>query len=84
LSADSAHAENALNEGIEQMDQATPTNAVIWRVDERRVAYITLNRPQVYNAYDDDLIAALLIAFDKFAGEPVRAAVITGECHSPK
>ena len=55
--------QKSFNEGIEQMDQATPTDAVIWRVDERGVAYITLNRPQVYNAYNDDLIAALLIAF---------------------
>ena len=60
------------------MDEATPTNAVIWRVDERGVAYITLNRPQVYNAYNGDLIAALLTAFDKLASEPLRAAVITG------
>jgi enoyl-CoA hydratase/carnithine racemase len=47
------------------MDQPTLSNAVIWRVDERGVAYITLNRPQVYNAYNGDLIAALLIALDK-------------------
>jgi methylglutaconyl-CoA hydratase len=60
------------------MDPATPANAVIWRVDERGAAYITLNRPQVYNAYNGDLIAALLLAFDKLAGEPLRAAVITG------
>jgi methylglutaconyl-CoA hydratase len=74
-----AHApKSAFNEGIEQMDEATPTNAVIWRVDERGVAYITLNRPQVYNAYNGDLIAALLLAFDKLAGEPVHVAVITG------
>jgi methylglutaconyl-CoA hydratase len=69
---------DALSEGIEQMNEATPSNAVIWRVDERGVAYITLTRPQVYNAYNGDLIAALLIAFDKLAGEPLRAAVIIG------
>jgi len=60
------------------MNEATPSNAVIWRVDERGVAYITLNRPQVYNAYNGDLIAALLLAFDKLAGEPVRTVLITG------
>jgi methylglutaconyl-CoA hydratase len=60
------------------MDQATPSDAVIWRVDQRGVAYITLNRPQVYNAYNSDLIAALLLAFDRLAQEPLRAAVITG------
>ena len=78
MPADRARAESAFNEGIKQMDQATPTNAVIWRVDERGVAYVTLNRPQVNNAYNGDLIAALLVAFDKLAGEPLRAAVITG------
>jgi methylglutaconyl-CoA hydratase len=60
------------------MDQATSTNPVIWRVDERGVAYVTLNRPQVYNAYNGDLIAALLAAFDKLSREPLRIAVITG------
>ena len=59
-------------------EKLSPTNAVIWRVDERSVAYITLNRPQVYNAYNGDLIAALLVAFDKLAREPVRLAVIAG------
>ena len=78
MPADRARAESAFNEGIKQMDQATPTNAVIWRVDERGVAYVTLNRPQVNNAYNGDLIAALLVAFDKLAGEPLRAAVIIG------
>ena len=60
------------------MDQATPSDAVTWRVDQRGAAYVTLNRPQVYNAYNGDLIAALLLAFDKLAQEPVRLAVIAG------
>jgi methylglutaconyl-CoA hydratase len=60
------------------MGQATSTNPVLWRVDERGVAYITLNRPQVYNAYNGDMIAALLAAFDKLSHEPLRVAVITG------
>ena len=60
------------------MDQATPSDAVTWRVDQRGVAYVTLNRPQVYNAYNSDLIAALLLAFDKLADKPLRAAVFTG------
>ena len=33
---------------------------VLWRVDERGVARVTLNRPEVYNAYNGELIAALL------------------------
>ena len=49
------------------MGQATSTNPVLWRVDERGVAYVTLNRPQVYNAYNGDMIAALLAAFDKLS-----------------
>jgi len=60
------------------MNQATSTNPVLWSVDERSVAYVTLNRPQVYNAYNGDMIDALLAAFDKLAREPLRAVVITG------
>ena len=63
---------------LQQMGQATSTNPVLWRVDERGVAYVTLNRPQVYNAYNGDMIAALLAAFDKLSHEPLRVAVITG------
>jgi methylglutaconyl-CoA hydratase len=63
---------------IEQMDETTSTDPVLWRVDERGVAYVTLNRPQVYNAYNGDMIGALLSTFDKLAREPLRVAVITG------
>lgn len=51
----------------------------LWRVDERGVAYVTLNRPEVYNAYNGDLIAALLEAFDELGRKSLRAAVITGK-----
>jgi methylglutaconyl-CoA hydratase len=67
------------DEGVEQMDQPTSTDPVLWRVDERGVAYVTLNRPEVYNAYNGDLIAALLVAFDELGREPLRLAVITGK-----
>jgi methylglutaconyl-CoA hydratase len=63
---------------MKQMTQATSTNPVLWRVDERSVAYVTLNRPQVYNAYNGDMIEGLLATFDKLAQEPLRVAVITG------
>src|SRR6516164_7067690 len=63
---------------LQQMGQATSTNPVLWRVDERGVAYVTLNRPQVYNAYNGDMIAALLAAFDKLSRESLRVAVIAG------
>src|SRR5215469_15731701 len=64
---------------LQQMDQATSTNPVLWRVDKRSVAYVTLNRPQVYNAYNGDMIAALLAAFDKLARGSARVIVITGK-----
>jgi methylglutaconyl-CoA hydratase len=60
------------------MDETTSTDPVLCRVDERGVAYVTLNRPQVYNAYNGDMIAALLAAFENLAREPSRVAVITG------
>lgn len=61
------------------MEQPTSTDPVLWRVDERDVAYVTLNRPEVYNAYNGDLIAALLEAFDELGRKSLRAAVITGK-----
>src|SRR6516164_11312032 len=39
-------------ERFQQMDHATSTNPVLWRVDERSVAYVTLNRPQVWSLAD--------------------------------
>ena len=66
-------------ERLEPMNQATSTDPVLWHVDERGVAYVTLNRPEVYNAYNGDLIAALLVAFDELGREPLRLAVITGK-----
>ena len=60
------------------MVQAATSGPVLWRVDERGIAYVTLNRPDVYNAYNGELIAALLSAYDALAGEPLRAIVIAG------
>ena len=37
---------------------------VLWDLDARGVATVTLNRPQVNNAYDEALIAGLLEAMD--------------------
>jgi methylglutaconyl-CoA hydratase len=61
------------------MDQEASNDPILWRVDGRGVAYVTLNRPQVYNAYNGDMIAALLAAFDKLARESARVIVITGK-----
>ncbi len=39
-------------------------------LDERGVAEITLNRPEVHNAFDDRMIAELITALDSFAANP--------------
>src|SRR5258708_12439379 len=52
---------------------------VLWEVDGRGVASLVLNRPEVNNAYDGDLIQGLLAAMDALASvEGLRAIVITG------
>lgn len=51
---------------------------VLWRVDERDVAYVTLNRPEVYNAYNGELIAALHATYDVLGAKSLRAIVISG------
>jgi methylglutaconyl-CoA hydratase len=49
---------------------------VLCSVDERGVAYVTLNRPEIHNAYDGVLIAELLETYDVLAGQDLRAVVI--------
>ena len=61
------------------MSEATATDPVLWSVDERGVARVTLNRPEVYNAYNGELIAALLKTYDALAGKSLRAVVIAGK-----
>jgi len=61
------------------MTQATPTDPVLWSVDERGVAHVTLNRPDVYNAYNGDMISGLLAAYEALGAKSVRAVVITGK-----
>jgi methylglutaconyl-CoA hydratase len=51
---------------------------VLWRVDARNVAYVTLNRPEVYNAYNGELLAGLHAAYDALTAKNPRAVVITG------
>ncbi len=47
--------------------------------DARGVATLTLNRPEVANAYDEDLLRTLTTALDRIAGDTaVRALVIRG------
>jgi len=52
---------------------------VNWTLDERGVATVTFNRPEVNNAYNDELIAAVLAAIDALAAEPrLRALRLQG------
>ena len=56
------------------------TDAVLFEVDERKVASLTLNRPAVNNAYDGDFIQGLLAAMDalgQLAG--LRGVVVKGK-----
>ena len=60
----------------------SPSNAsgpVLWSIDERGVAAVVLNRPEVNNAYDDGLIQGLLGALDALAAcDRLRAVVLKG------
>jgi methylglutaconyl-CoA hydratase len=59
-----------------------PTNSagpVLWSVDSRGVASVVLNRPEVNNAYDGDLIRGLLAAIDALSvADALRAIMIKG------
>jgi methylglutaconyl-CoA hydratase len=61
------------------MAMSSVSGPVLWSVDERGVARVRLNRPEVYNAYNGDMIAALLKTYHALAAESLRAVVITGE-----
>ncbi|MCC7348904.1 MAG: enoyl-CoA hydratase/isomerase family protein [Variibacter sp.] len=55
------------------------TGPVLWNVDDRGVAYVTLNRPEVNNAYNGELIDGLLRALDALGGVAgLRVVVISG------
>src|SRR3954469_19099663 len=52
---------------------------VLWDVDARGVATVTLNRPEVNNAYNGGMIDGLLAALDALGAEPgLRAVVLKG------
>jgi methylglutaconyl-CoA hydratase len=52
---------------------------VLWSIDARGVGRVTLNRPEVNNAYDGALIQGLHEAMDDLGGKPgLRAVVVTG------
>ncbi len=54
-------------------------DTVLWTIDRRGVATVTLNRPQVNNAYNGDLIQGLHDAMDALANEShLRIVVLKG------
>jgi methylglutaconyl-CoA hydratase len=61
------------------MTASSSTGPVLWKVDARGVARVTLNRPEVNNAYNGELIAGLLAALDAIGSvDRLRAVVIAG------
>ena len=53
--------------------------AVLWSLDARGVARVTLNRPEVGNAYNSDMIDGLLSAMDELGGKPgLRVVLLSG------
>ena len=61
------------------MSLSNASGPVLWALDARGVATVTLNRPEVNNAYNGDLIQGLLDAMDALAAAPaLRAVVLKG------
>jgi methylglutaconyl-CoA hydratase len=61
------------------MSEVQTTGPVLWHLDQRDVAHVALNRPEVNNAYDGALIEGLLAALDALGKVArLRAVVITG------
>ncbi len=56
-----------------------PADPVLWNLSENGVATVTLNRPEVNNAYDAGLIQGLLAAMDELGRKPrLRVVVLKG------
>jgi methylglutaconyl-CoA hydratase len=53
-----------------------PANPVLWDFDQRGVATVTLNRPEVNNAYDAGLIQGVLAAIDELGRKPLLRVVV--------
>ncbi len=55
------------------------TDTLLYTLDDRGVATLTLNRPQLHNAFDDAQIAKLTAAFERIGADPaVRVLVLRG------
>src|SRR4029079_16199663 len=64
----------------DSMNPSNTTGPVLWDIDGRGVATVTLNRPEVNNAYNGELIEGLLKALDALGGVPnLRAIIIKGK-----
>ncbi len=56
------------------------TQLYIKKLDDRGVATISLNRPEIHNAFNDDLIAQLITEFQAMdTDEKIKLVVLTGE-----
>jgi methylglutaconyl-CoA hydratase len=56
-----------------------PNKPVLWDLDDRGVGTVTLNRPEVNNAYDAGLIGGVLAAMDDLGKRPnLRVVVLKG------
>src|SRR5262249_17691840 len=65
--------------GNSPLPSSNRSDPVIWDVDERGVAHVVFNRPDVNNAYDGDFIQGFLAAMDALAtNEGLRVIVIKG------
>ena len=54
-------------------------DAVLWNLDVRGIATVTLNRPAVNNAYNADLVNGVLAAMDALGGDAsLRLVVVRG------
>jgi len=53
--------------------------AVLLKIDERSVAYLTLNRPEIHNAFDDQLITQLLNKLKEIRKAKARVLVFGSE-----
>jgi methylglutaconyl-CoA hydratase len=63
----------------QQKDPSMPANPVLWNLSERGVATVTLNRPEVNNAYDAGLINGVLQAMDELGkNQNLRVVVLKG------
>lgn len=61
------------------MSKETAKDLVLLNVDARGVATATLNRPEVGNAYNEDLLGALIAGLEALAPDPaVRCLVLRG------